>query len=371
MKQTDLYIFRRLLSVYLFALLAFLLLYCFIDSFNQSHDIVGPDHKTAWGLLAWFYLVSIPGLILMSNGIILCLCNLFVYIRLKNTSQLIAYNASGISIWRIQLSMTFVSLLSGIFIFCLHNFILPSAQKDMLRIDERNSNLGKIMSYCSFKDILNWQGSEIEKITGIASATSVVEIEKINGSNGKISGWHSLVYNERDVPICKIYAESGEWHKNGDVELFNGTVLFFFQSDFPHNLSSLKFPKITLNLSVKQDAVLWSAIDLDCLSIFDLVHFSESEQHLIEFSFRIFDIFQPTLMMILCSFLALPLLLKGFPTIAGFATLAISSSVYATLGSIKEQLIAKNLAVDSVFISMAIIMVFVLLFQKSYLQKLS
>ena len=132
-RVADFYLMRTFL-IYLFpTLLICLGLFYLFTFFELIDDLVANDQSYA--LLAEYFLYLLPHALMLLIPISMLIATLTTFGLLEKTAQLIAFKASGISLYRLVVPVVMVALLVSTATFLLQEYVLPYAnqRQDNLR----------------------------------------------------------------------------------------------------------------------------------------------------------------------------------------------------------------------------------------------
>ena len=132
-RVADFYLMRTFL-IYLFpTLLICLGLFYLFTFFELIDDLVANDQS--YSLLAEYFLYLLPHALMLLIPISMLIATLTTFGLLEKTAQLIAFKASGISLYRLVVPVVMVALLVSTATFLLQEYVLPYAnqRQDNLR----------------------------------------------------------------------------------------------------------------------------------------------------------------------------------------------------------------------------------------------
>ena len=132
-RVVDFYLMRTFL-IYVFPTLFICLsLFYLFTFFELIDDLVANDQP--YSLLAEYFLYLLPHALMLLIPISMLIATLTTFGLLEKTAQLIAFKASGISLYRLVVPVVMVALLVSIATFLLQEYVLPYAnqRQDNLR----------------------------------------------------------------------------------------------------------------------------------------------------------------------------------------------------------------------------------------------
>jgi lipopolysaccharide export system permease protein len=134
MKKIDVYIIKQFLSVIMFALLVFAVIFILVDLMEHLDDFI--DNGMSMALVAKYYLVFTPEILKLITPVAVLLACLFTTGRMSNNNEIIIIKGSGIDIYRILLPFLFVSvIICGIMIY-FNEWIVPKANHEKFRLEK-------------------------------------------------------------------------------------------------------------------------------------------------------------------------------------------------------------------------------------------
>ena len=123
MKLIDKYLLRTFLVPLFYCLTAFILIFVIFDLFNNMQDFV--EAKTAFRLVAFYYLFLIPSCLVYIVPISLLLSILYSLSSLTKNNELTAMRASGVSLLRLMVPFVAVGFLASLVVAGINETIGP------------------------------------------------------------------------------------------------------------------------------------------------------------------------------------------------------------------------------------------------------
>jgi len=134
MKKLDYYIIKQFVSVILFALLVFAVIFILVDLMEHLDDFI--DRGMGPEMVAMYYLVFVPEILKLVTPVAVLLACLFTAGRMSNNNEIIIIKSSGVDIYRIMLPFLIVSMvICGIMIY-FNEWIVPKANHEKFRIEK-------------------------------------------------------------------------------------------------------------------------------------------------------------------------------------------------------------------------------------------
>ncbi len=127
MKLLDRYIVREFLKVFLFGIVALILVSTVVAIFERADDIA--KHNPPFSIIIGFFLAKIPQDVFMIAPISMLLSTLLVMGTFAQNSEITAMLASGISIYRMSVPLLIIGLIVSLLMFGLNEFIIPPANQ--------------------------------------------------------------------------------------------------------------------------------------------------------------------------------------------------------------------------------------------------
>jgi lipopolysaccharide export system permease protein len=138
----DRYIVRQFLSVFLFGLLTFLLIFVVINMMERLDDFI--DANVPVQVIVQYYLAFTPEIIKLMTPVAMLLGALFVVGRMANQNELSAMKSSGLSLYRMLLPFLVVALVVSLASIYFNGWIVPyaNAQKASIERTHLHPNQG-------------------------------------------------------------------------------------------------------------------------------------------------------------------------------------------------------------------------------------
>jgi lipopolysaccharide export system permease protein len=137
----DRYIVRQLLSVFLFGLLTFLLIFVVINMMERLDDFI--DANAPVTVILQYYLAFTPEIIKLMTPVAMLLGALFVVGRMANQNELSAMKSSGLSLYRFLLPFVVVALVISLASIYFNGWIVPYANAQKTSIERTHLHPGQ------------------------------------------------------------------------------------------------------------------------------------------------------------------------------------------------------------------------------------
>ncbi len=136
MRLLDRYLLRELLAPLGYCLGGFLLLVITADLINDLGSFQKAGLRT--GEVVEYYLVMIPGYLVLILPIALLLAALYALTSHARHNEITAMRAAGVSLWRLCLPYVGVGILASLTLLVLNEFYVPDSDEAALRIMNRH-----------------------------------------------------------------------------------------------------------------------------------------------------------------------------------------------------------------------------------------
>ncbi|CAN5198181.1 LptF/LptG family permease [soil metagenome] len=138
-KQLDIYIFRKYIGTFLFALLLFTMVAIVIDLVEKLDDII--EKQVHIGeLLVDYYFNFIPYIDALLTPLFAFIAVIFFTSRLAYRTEIVAMLASGISYYRVLVPFFAAAMLIGGVLWWGNNYGVPNANKNRLAFESKYIN---------------------------------------------------------------------------------------------------------------------------------------------------------------------------------------------------------------------------------------
>ena len=208
MRILDRYAVRQLAPVWLWCLVVFLFLSCFIDLFEHLDEILRYHIpvKTIWD----YYLNFLPLVFVRACPLALLLGASFVATRLSRYQEFLAMNASGTSLLRASVPFLFVGWLVSLGVFFVNDTIVPktSAAYERIRQDAFRGRDEK---------------NTIDNVAIMDHVNRLYHARELNIEEGELRDLTVLEHDWGNRPIKNLYASRAIWTKHGWL-LLHGTI---------------------------------------------------------------------------------------------------------------------------------------------------
>jgi lipopolysaccharide export system permease protein len=209
MKLLDRYIIVEFLKVFLFGIVALILVSTVVDIFERMDDIV--ENSPQFAVTVTYFLARIPQVIIMIAPISMLLSTLLVTGGFSRHSEIIAMLASGVSIYRIIVPLLVIGLLISLVMFGLNEFIVPMANR--LAEESKRIIKGK-PDQSSMAKIQFWFRGTQEK--------RIYYINALVPDRREIHGFTVFELNDQFLPVKRLDAALAKYHPSASEAEMNG-----------------------------------------------------------------------------------------------------------------------------------------------------
>lgn len=216
MKKLDKYLLTQYLSTFAVIMISFMALFLVIDIFDRLPRIL--KHNADYLLIAQYFLLRIPYLMVLVSPVIVLLTGLFLMSTLSKYHESIAIRAAGISILRMVLPILIVGFFMSIAIGVFGEFVLPHTEayrNQIYTVDIKKQQLEDV----KLRSNIHYSGSNnylyyIGFFDGYQNIMRVIDITQFDKNKGsvlrKIQA-NEAVWNGEDWIFIKCY---DRWFKN-------------------------------------------------------------------------------------------------------------------------------------------------------------
>ncbi len=203
MRIVEKYMLRLFLGPLFYCIFIFISLYVVMDIFGHIDDLIAA-HMGA-GLLVYYYLLLIPNTLVQVTPISILISTMYTLGNLVRHNEMIAFRASGISIWNILRPIMLTGVFISFFMLILNDRLVPITTATFIKIREE----------------------KIERKRNVSSA-KVIKNAAIYGTGNKIiyarlydpkmKTLKDIVIQEQDRKqniIAKTTAKEAKWVKEG------------------------------------------------------------------------------------------------------------------------------------------------------------
>lgn len=211
MKVLDRYITREFLKVFLFGIVALILVSTVVAIFERVDDIV--KHKPPFSITITFFLARIPQDVFMIAPISMLLSTLVVMGALARNSEVIAMLAGGMSIYRMIVSLLIIGLVVSLLMFGLNEFVVPPSNQ--LKEECKRILKGRPDKRKMAKIRIWFRGKQEKQEYQIIDEDRIYYINALipEGPEGpEIHGLTVFELNEQFLPTRRLDALRGVYH---------------------------------------------------------------------------------------------------------------------------------------------------------------
>lgn len=208
MRILDRYAAKQLLPVWVWCILVFVFLSCLIDLFEHLDEILR-YHIPAETVLQ-YYLNFVPMVFVRASPLALLLSVAFIVTRLVRHQEVLAMNASGMSLLRTVVPFLFVGWLVGLLVFFVNERVVPvtAVVYEQLR-----------------QEVFRGQSSQdkLENVTTIDRANRLYHARLFDPKLQELKDLTILEHDTNNRPKRTIYAQRAIYTAHGWLLLY-GTI---------------------------------------------------------------------------------------------------------------------------------------------------
>lgn len=210
MKTIDRYIAKETLKIFIMALIAFVAAFLLVDFFERIDNIV--EAKAGPGVAIRYFLLKLPFVTILGIPASILLASVVSLGMLNRFKELIALQASGVSLFAIARPVLGVGLVASLFSFAFAEVVVPQATRRANELwDQKVEKLPPRI------------GSKAEKVW-IKSGGNLLKIGAVHSEEGFLQGVTLFRFDENFRLKQWVGAKSGVWDGTG-WRLLKGTVL--------------------------------------------------------------------------------------------------------------------------------------------------
>lgn len=231
MKITDRYIVCEFIKGFLFSLVGLLVIYIIVDIFEHISKFV--DNEVAFFVMIQYYIYQIPSIIGTTLSPIACLLGCFISVgNLSRHFELAAMKFSGMSAYRIGLSLLWMGFILSIIILGLNETLSPVANQKKIELERERIEKRPKQHIVPSRDI--YYSGEDNKF---------YHIRFIDPRQGVIKGLTIYEFFANYSLKRRIDSRDAVW-KEKHWELFNGSEKIFN----PGSYMEIAFDTLILNI---------------------------------------------------------------------------------------------------------------------------
>lgn len=135
MKKIDIYIIRKFLGTFFYAISLLILIVIIFDISEKIDDFLN-NNAPLNEILFSYYLNFIPYFINLFSYLFIFISVIFFTSKMASQSEIIAILSSGVSFYRLLWPYMFSALLLGLLSFAMANFLIPRTNKRMMEFEK-------------------------------------------------------------------------------------------------------------------------------------------------------------------------------------------------------------------------------------------
>ena len=213
-------------------------------SFEQFSFLL--TEQISFGTLIYLHIVKVPEFIVLAVPIAILMTTIFVYNKLSITSEIIALQSCGISLYKLICPAIHLSLILSLILFIVNEGIVPiSNYKAAITLEEvMNINRWDLKSdHIVYKELANRNYEQISDKDNYLKYFFYSE----RFSDGKMQEVTLLIRDNRGLKVI-IKSKFAEWNEGNKYWFFYNGVKSIINPDGSYG-QGIKFDEIRLNLS--------------------------------------------------------------------------------------------------------------------------
>lgn len=213
-------------------------------SFEQFSFLL--TEQISFGTLIYLHILKVPEFIVLAVPIAILMTTIFVYTKLSITSEIIALQSCGISLYKLIFPAIHLSLIISLILFIVNESIVPiSNYKAAITLEEvMNINRWDLKSdHIVYKELANRNYEQISDQDNYLKYFFYSE----RFSDGKMQEVTLLIRDNRGLKVI-IKSKFAEWNEGNKYWFFYNGVKSIINPDGSYG-QGIKFDEIRLNLS--------------------------------------------------------------------------------------------------------------------------
>ena len=213
-------------------------------SFEQFSFLL--TEQISFGTLIYLHILKLPEFIVLAVPIAILMTTIFVYNKLSITSEIIALQSCGISLYKLICPAIHLSLILSLILFIVNEGIVPiSNYKAAITLEEvMNINRWDLKSdHIVYKELANRNHEQISDQDNYLKYFFYSE----RFSDGKMQEVTLLIRDNRGLKVI-IKSKFAEWNEGNKYWFFYNGVKSIINPDGSYS-QGIKFDEIRLNLS--------------------------------------------------------------------------------------------------------------------------
>ena len=213
-------------------------------SFEQFSFLL--TEQISFGTLIYLHILKVPEFIVLAVPIAILMTTIFVYNKLSITSEIIALQSCGISLYKLICPAIHLSLILSLILFIVNEGIVPiSNYKAAITLEEvMNINRWDLKSdHIVYKELANRNYEQISNKDNYLKYFFYSE----RFSDGKMQEVTLLIRDNRGLKVI-IKSKFAEWNEGNKYWFFYNGVKSIINPDGSYG-QGIKFDEIRLNLS--------------------------------------------------------------------------------------------------------------------------
>ncbi len=261
-KLIDRYFIKQFVQTIFFGLIAFTLIFVVIDMMENLDDFI--DQHVPFQIVMHYYLVFSPDIIKLMTPVAVLFSALFIAGKAANLSELTAFKAGGVSMYRFMAPFLVVSFLISLFSIYFAGYVVPMANKTKVNIEMKYLKRG-----------YNYSGSNIFFQDSKNKIVSIAYFDYTNDQANRVS-IEGFDKNDPTHMISRIDAISMLYDSTDNIWIAKHGIkrTFYYDSQVATPFSELKLN----NLNFKPAELIIKQQKPEEMSLTELDHFIDMQK---------------------------------------------------------------------------------------------
>ncbi|PLX24313.1 MAG: LPS export ABC transporter permease LptG [Ignavibacteria bacterium] len=136
MRRLDRYVIRQFLKSFLFAILAFSLIFIIVDMIENLDDFI--DQNVGPHLIGLYYVYFLPRIFSLMVPVAMLLSALFVVGRLSNNNEMTIIKCAGVSLYRFMLPLLGIGLVVSLLMLGFDGWLVPRINAARINLEREH-----------------------------------------------------------------------------------------------------------------------------------------------------------------------------------------------------------------------------------------
>ncbi|MBF0243865.1 MAG: LptF/LptG family permease [Planctomycetes bacterium] len=329
MKVADRYIAGLLIKYFAAGMLGVLSFYTLIEFLERFGRFKFEDGTFDYARAFAYHVYSLPSIFWLLAPLVFCLCCMMILSRLQVNSQVVAFMAGGVSLFRIQRTFFVCSLALGLSMSLMGEMLTPyCTEKKLLAMNPLLFSNNPQTRHLRFSDRISFPQDFFPHLFVFKRNVDLIDIENVNLTTGEATSFHATLFDEKLVPKVKIFSKKCFQTGKNTMTLRDGYAYpYHFESmnnDPLRHFDEVKFENIA---SLKTVAL--AKIDPKSLRFSEIRNFTTDAQSLSELASRLLEPVGVLLMAMCCFSVAIPLM--GYSPVYSYVSCTVMGFFYFSM----------------------------------------